>query len=341
MDEYDPRRIVTLVAINLRAERAWNRSENRYRCEPASESDGEVVDIPSRGTTPAEPEEDESAASKGNHASRIHLTFDKKPKNLEKGFVFGSDPQKCDVVIGNYVAGFSRQHFRITFNARGEVILEDTSRKATCVNYRREKDYLRNHFTWILFDHYENIVVTLNKAKPEDDEDKTKVKAKNTNELIFKVEWPKNRNELYWAEYNAHRDAYLEDRRNALPSLSQLGVESQQTTAQLTAPHAPRQQPMYLPEEELGRGQFGTVHKVLDVSTGDEYAGKTFHGGGHWEKEVKILKSISHVSIMIDLPLILHLTYRKGAYCGIREFLRGAEHTGDGISAPRKLSLSG
>ena len=36
-------------------------------------------------------------------------------------------------------------------------------------------------------------------------------------------------------------------------------MESQQTTAVLTAQHSPRQEPIYLLEEELGRGGFGTV----------------------------------------------------------------------------------
>ena len=54
--------------------------------------------------------------------SQIQLTFDDKPKNLDKGFVFGSDPQICDVFLGERVAGFSAQKFCITFNERGEVI---------------------------------------------------------------------------------------------------------------------------------------------------------------------------------------------------------------------------
>ena len=316
MDGNDPRRIVTLVADGTMAERAWNRPENRDRCEPASGSDAEVVDIPSRGTTPAVSTYDEEPASK------IHLTFGKKPTNLEKGFVFGSDSQKCDVLLGGW-GGFSRQHFRITFNARGEVILEDTSRVVTCVDYNGEEPHGRNQFTWILFYKYKNIKITLNKEG---------------NKLVFKVQWPDRK--YCQAEYEAHRDAYLEERRNALPSLSQLGVESQQTTALLTAQHSPRQQRIYLPEEELGRGSFGTVSKAVDVSTGYEYAAKMFHGG-NWKREVEILKSVSHVSVIL-IMINPCLTDRKGAYCEIRGFLRGAEtFVGDGISASRKLSLSG
>ncbi|KAI9703370.1 MAG: hypothetical protein M1836_007938 [Candelina mexicana] len=272
MNKNDPRLIVTLEAINPTAERAWNRSENRDRCSYSSESVGEVVDIPSRETTPAP----------GWRGSQIQLTFDKKPTNIEKGFVFGSDPQTCDVLLGDWGAGFSRQHFRITFNSRGQVILEDTSRIITCVNYKGEDPPDRNHFIWILFDRYKNIEVTLNKGE--------KI------ELKFKVQWPE-RSKSSRTEYKAHRDAYIDERRNALPSLSQLGVESQQTTALLTAQHSPRQQSIYLTEEELGCGAFGTVYKAVNVSTGNKYAAKEFHSG-NWKKEVEILKSVSHEHIV-------------------------------------------
>lgn len=80
------------------AERAWNQPENRDRNEPAPEFDGGLEDIPSRGSTPAGTRED---------ISKIHLTFDKKPKNLEKKFVFEFNSQKCDVLLSGFVAEFS------------------------------------------------------------------------------------------------------------------------------------------------------------------------------------------------------------------------------------------
>ena len=304
---------MTLEAVSPTAERAWNRPQNQDRCLPASES---VADISSRESTPAV----------GQTSSQIQLTFDDKPKNLEKGFVFGSDPQICDVFLGERGAGFSGQQFCITFNERGEVIFKNTSRKKAKVDYNGENTPRRNQFTWILFDTYKNIKITMGE---EDD-------------LIFKVKWPKHG--TYRAEYEAHRDAYFKERRNALPSLSQLGMESQQTTAVPTAQHSPRQEPpgqepIYLLEEELGRGSFGTVHKAVDVSTGDVHAAKKFHHG-NWKNEVDILISLSHVSRIVDLMIDPCLTFRKGAYCEIREVLGGAEtSTGDGISASWKPSL--
>ena len=314
MDEKDPRLIVTLEAYGTTAERAWNRPQNRDRCLPASES---VADISSRESTPAV----------GQPKSQIQLTFDNKPKDLEKGFVFGSDPRICDVFLGERGAGFSGQQFCITFNEGGEVIFKNTSRKEAQVDYNGENPHFRNQFTWILFGTYKNIKITMGE---EDD-------------LIFKIKWPENR-EFCPAEYEAHRNAYFKERRSALPPLSQLGMESQQTTAVPTAQHSPRQEPprqepIHLLEEELGRGSFGTVHKAVDVSTGEVYAAKKFHHSD-WKKEVDILMSLSHVSGVVNLMIDPCLTFRKGAYREIREVLGGAETSaGDGISASWKLSL--
>lgn len=188
--------------------------------------------------------------------------------------MFGSDPQICDVFLGERGAGFSGRQFCITFNERGEVIFKNTSRIKSFVDYNGEDPSGRNQFTWILFATYKNIQITMG-------------------DLIFKVKWSENRDSCR-AEYEAHRDAYFEERRNALPSLSQLDMESQQTTAGITARHSltqysPRQEPLrqklfeqksiYLSKEELGRDGFNTIHKVIDISTSDVYTGKEFYYG--------------------------------------------------------------
>ena len=322
MDEKDPRLIVTLEAHGITAERAWNRPQNRDRCLPAAES---VVDVSSRENTPAVDQP----------RSQIQLTFDGKPKNLEKGFVFGSDRRTCDVFLGERGAGFSRQQFCITFNKRGEVIFKNPSRKETQVDYNGEDPSRRTQFTWILFDTYDNIKITL-----------------GTDDLIFKVKWPKNR-QYCLAEYEAHRNAYFEDCRTALPPISQLGMESQRSTAPTTARHSPRQEspglehpeqptppPIYLLEEKIGDGGSGTVYKAVDVSKGHVYAAKRFRDDT-WKKEVEMLMKVSHVSVFIDQMINHFLNFRKGAYREIQDVLGGAEtSTGNGIYAYRKYSMS-
>lgn len=109
--------------------------------------------------------------------------------------MFGPYLKTCDVLLDAWAAGFTRQHFWITFNLRGEVILEDISQDVICVAYNDEKPPGRNQFTWILFDRYKNIKFTLNEGKK--------------NELIFKVKRRENR-ESCRAQYEAHRDAYLD-----------------------------------------------------------------------------------------------------------------------------------
>jgi serine/threonine protein kinase len=80
--------------------------------------------------------------------------------------------------------------------------------------------------------------------------------------------------------------------------LSQLSVKSQQTTTLLTALNSLRQQSIYLPKEELGRDNFDTIYKIVDVSTNYEYVVKMFHDDD-CKKKIEILKSVLHVSVII------------------------------------------
>lgn len=124
---------------------------------------------------------------------------------------------------------------------------KDTSQNVTRVSYNGEALSSRNQFTWILFGRYKNIKVTLNEREK--------------NELIFKVKWPKNRERPCLPQYEAHRDAYLEECLDTTPSLSRLGMDSLQSQQRLR---------IYLPKVELGRGSFGKINRIVNVSTGCE-----------------------------------------------------------------------
>ncbi len=56
-------------------------------------------------------------------------------------------------------------------------------------------------------------------------------------------------------------------------------------------------QPIYLSKEELERGNFDKVNKVVNVSMGDEHADKEFHDE-NWKKKIEILRKVSHVSVI-------------------------------------------
>ena len=278
MENGNPKLIVTLEAVDITAERAWGQSYNRDRYLPAGSHNNKVNEYSSREHTRS------PSVSSG---SCLQLTFDERPKNIKHGFVFGSDPRICDVLLGGKADGFSGRHFYISFNERGEVTLKNLSNRVASISYNGEKAPERTHFTWILFETYENIIITMAKRN-----------------LKFKVVWPK-RNQECEDMYKAHRNRYLEETRDEMPSFDQLDVQSQQTTAQVTQHHSPRQQPVYLLETELGSGTFGTVYKTVDVSTGYQYAAKEFYGFD-WKREVEIFRLISHVStnIVDDEPFI-------------------------------------
>ncbi|KAK5004953.1 hypothetical protein LTR28_008280 [Elasticomyces elasticus] len=76
-----------------------------------------------------------------------------------------------------------------------------------------------------------------------------------------------------------------------------LDIHSQNTTAASTAPHSPNQGRIYVLLEELGRGGFGRVYKIVDVSTGNIYAGKGFLYSG-WEAEIAAMRRVSHECIV-------------------------------------------
>lgn len=116
------------------------------------------------------------------------------------------------------------------------------------------------------------------------------------------------------AGYNKKVKKFLEQSSTALPPVDGLGIDSYTTTVQPSQASTPRQLPVYISERELGRGSFGRVDRVMDVSTGAIYARKEFYEPQwgknkehrrqqeeHWlnqvRREIRIMKENSHVSM--------------------------------------------
>lgn len=271
MENNNLRLIVTLEAADVTAEKAWSWSHNHDRYLPADSLEDEFIEYSSR-----EP----ARSSSASFGSRLQLIFDKRPRDINHEFVFESDSRIFDVLLSEKADEFSDCHFCIAFNEKGKVVLRNMYNRVASVSYNGEEASERNHFTWILFDTYKNIIVTIAKEN-----------------LNFKVVWPDKDRECKDI-YEAHRNKYLEKIRDAMPWFDQLDVQSQQITAQVTQQHSSRQQPIYLLKKELGSGTSGTVYKTVGVSTGCQYATKEFHRFD-WKREVEILRLISRVSTAI------------------------------------------
>lgn len=74
-----------------------------------------------------------------------------------------------------------------------------------------------------------------------------------------------------------------------------LGFRSLGTSFAPSESLSPTKRPVYLKREELGSGAFGRVKKVLNATTGLEYAGKEFFHSIGWEREIEIMKELRHV----------------------------------------------
>ncbi len=150
----DPNVIATLIPVDKekRAENAFCHGENEERYLPPTRGIAEGPTISSQEATPAQ-EQPDNDHREYDSTHRLQLTFDKAPKDPTKGYSFGIDPQKCDVLLGNRGAhGISGLHFYITFDDtiddKKHLILRDSSTNGTVVSYSDQaEEEVRHHFT--------------------------------------------------------------------------------------------------------------------------------------------------------------------------------------------------
>ena len=296
----DPNLIATLIPVDKIkwAENAFRLEQNEERYLPPTQGIPEGPVISSREATPAQ-EQPNNDNCQYDFTHRLQLTFGKKPKDPTKGYCFGTNLEKCDVLLGQRGEhGISGLHFYITFDDIFDdgkhLILRDLSTNGMAVSYSGQaSEEVRHHSTWIL--------------DLEKEEGKWKIEV-HVRGLEFGVELASH--ETCKAEYDKEVMDFLEYSRTALPMVDGLGLDSYRTTAQLT----PKQYPIYIRERNLGRGSFGQVDKIINVSTGATYARKEFYEP-QWGKdkecrrqqredwlnkvrrEIRIMEENPHVSI--------------------------------------------
>jgi hypothetical protein len=253
-------------------------------------------------------EDCEGDGDKEDFGQRLRFTWDQKPKNIQDGWVFGSNPKICDVFMGRSKGGTSGSHFRITFNDQGQLVLIDSSTHGTAVSYdgqawdekrrnppdpkRRKPRDKSNDFTWILFPGIKIRVITGHKID----------ELPNAPVIEFSVDDVVDPDSHSYPEYKALRNAYMAEMRTAIPF--GLNIDSHPTTAGQTESHTPnrhlKQRPIWIDHEKIGSGEFGTVYRTVNVSTGMIYAAKKLlrNDRAHrerWDREVALLRDISHV----------------------------------------------
>lgn len=292
----DPNLIFVLKPITPRAVDVFGHEHNRKRLVPAPQT----VAV-SRGATPAtnigdnEDDDDgqggitgdldEENDEKGDFYSQLRFTFDQKPRDIQRGFVFGSNSDICDVLLGSSHTGISSVHFTITLDGQGRPVLRNTSQLAMAVSYNGQAcEQKRLKFTWILFP--EHLNKTIEVKSPQ------RHRRFMFPPLKFSIEIATHSS--CEREYAKLFNSYLQESQNAIGAVGLLNFNSQDPTEIGTKSPAPSRGWICIKDKEIGHGAFGDVHRVLDVSTGCDYAAKEFRQGG-WEKEVDIMKTVKHV----------------------------------------------
>ena len=270
----DPDLIATLIPMGDLTKHVFSYyKSNEGRYLPPTGGFNEDPVISSREATPvyayAIPQKDDG---KDNYEKtyRLLLNFDKPPKDPSKGYAFGTDQQKCDVVLGSRgVRGISGVHFHISFdviNKKRRLVLRDSSTNGTAVSYDGQaEEEVRHHFPWIL---------NLEKDEVEGGEiEEWKIRV-HLRGLEFKVELASHR--TCEVEYIDNVMKFLKFSRTADPPLDGLSIDSHTTEVAPSQSRTPGQRPVYISEGSLGKGSFGQVDRVIDVSVGAIYARKTF-----------------------------------------------------------------
>lgn len=239
---------------------------------------------------------------------QLQFTFEQRPKDISEGFVFGSNPKLCDVLLGSPDEGISGSHFRITFDDDDRLVLIDSSTRGTAVGYNGQARMQRRNnprnrgrsitrdasrdFRWILFAEVEHISVLIEGTPRSGD--------RNGPVLEFMVETVLP--DVYHEELKSSRRNFLYEMRTAVSFA--LNIDSHPTTAGQSVLHSPEeppnQRPVWIETHQIDNGEFGVVYRVLDVSNASVYAAKKLihNGEAHrhrWNREVALLRELHHV----------------------------------------------
>jgi hypothetical protein len=182
----------------------------------------------------------------------------------------------------------SQRHFSITFDAQRRVIVRDTSTNRTAVSYDGQAgNELRSYFTWIIFPGYKTIEVSIPRAGIS---------------FEIKLGTHKNRDEEFFANVDAVFPPSVRMGEGGLATpLQQLVMSSQNRSVASSGIATPRRGAIFLQHERIGKGAFGRVYRVTDVSTGEDYAGKAIDYSD-CEREVAIMRQVDHVRPSGGMP---------------------------------------
>lgn len=221
----------------------------------------------------------------------LELRFSKSPRT-SSGLVFGTDENVCDVLLpGTKSLGFSRQHFALTYkttfiDGRPRLIIRDLkSTRGTTVTYDGQGRERRSEFEWII-DGFDT---------PNDTKHLIVELDRNLRFRIFVTH-----HNITTSAYSQNVEFFRQGETDPEDLLRGVRLESGLRTQRQSGAQSPVRRPILLNLGQIGQGGFSVVTRHWDVSTGKEYACKRPLGRRYdeksWDKEIRIMRRISHVS---------------------------------------------
>ena len=278
-----------LVARNRRARQIWKNPHNKSRWG--------LVSKPSTSSekTPENNDQQSEIKKKTKGEPALRFLFDEKPKDYTKGFLLGSDPQSCDVLLGSWETGINPQMLAFTFNERHELTMNDTSIQTTTVQYNDQLPAKRNRFSWVFPSPQKLMRVTVGEELKRD--------------LVFDIILPILDKEGIMKYKENCKPFIVPGARETLIAES-LFVGSAIAEGQGSGVSTPADS-FYLQGKELGSGSDGRVFKAMRMPDGEVFATKVPIEPQAWEdnrarkqlksentfkQEVDVLKSFGYPS---------------------------------------------
>lgn len=262
--------ILSIWAANQVASQAFQLEHNKRFLVRTGE------DMKSRRRVPQRRKRESTPQYQAPSRIEVRLQTDHgfEPRDLTKGWCFGSDPTHCDVLLDeDNSRGVSGLHFEINHNwsSFAVVITNRSGNPLTITLPRQEPDQIVTGQTRALLK--EPCMVSLEVGLLQ---------------LIIVIPTREDQ-----SAYEANLRAYCARAHEALPSLAHLNFQKRLNPTPAVALHR------YFQEKRLGYGSYGTVFSALDAYSGDVVALKRFHDSVSYENiesEILILKDVTHVS---------------------------------------------
>lgn len=253
-------------------------------------------------------------------ARDIALRLSSSVKDVSMGFIFGRNPQRCDVLLSPEVTSkhISNTHFRIFLNEEGILMLQDLSTNGTVVDDTRL--WKRNGQTTRMLVNGSVIIVASDNRQNK--------------EVRFVVRIPSR--DGFNVQYTQNLLAYMQRvaRHNAKVQNLQARAPPPQSALQLTLgnPYGMHWTggSVYNVTGQIGKGAFATVYKLATKQDGIVYAAKEldkrrFMKNGILDQkvdnEMKIMKDLRHPNIV---QYVDHHEHDRWIYI-IMEYVAGGE----------------